>query len=121
MTLAWIPLVIAVSVFAALGNTLLKVGATHNHGKETVSIKNLHLVFYEPLILAGIGAYGLSQILWITELRVVDLSLAYPLQVGINFTLITGIAWVFLKEPMSAGKVFGIMLIFLGIIAIATG
>ncbi len=121
MSLTWVPLILLVSIFAAAGNTLLKLGAGEAADYGHMSIKNLYRALLRPLVLAGIVVYGLGQILWITELRLVDLSIAYPLQVGINFILITAIAKAHLKEPLTAGKLAGILVIFLGILAIATG
>ncbi len=121
MDAAWIPLVFSVSLFAALGNTLLKLGATRGLGEAPITIGTLHHTLLKPVIIAGVAAYAVSQVLWITELRVADLSLAYPLQIGLNFTMITGIAWLYLKEPMAAGKLMGIALILAGIVLVTTG
>ncbi len=120
MDAVWIPLVISVSLFAALGNTLLKIGASRRDGDDPVALGNFHRTLLRPAVIGGILAYSVSQLLWITELRVVDLSLAYPLQVGINFLLISGVAWSYLKEPMAWGKIAGIVLIFAGIVLMAS-
>ena len=114
-------LVILVSATASLGNTLLKVGASRGRGEELLEVRHLPRTFLKPAIIGGIVAYGVSQLLWITVLRVVDLSLAYPLQIGLNFVIIMFIAWSWFKEPVSAGKLLGVLLIFAGIVLIALG
>lgn len=118
---AWILLVMAVSAFAALGNTLLKLGATQKAGEDPMEIGNLPRAMFRPAIIGGIAAYGAQQLLWITLLRIADLSFAYPLQVGLNFILIMTVAWAYFKEPLSRGKLAGVLLIFAGIVTIAAG
>jgi multidrug transporter EmrE-like cation transporter len=121
MIVAEIILVILVSVTASLGNTLLKVGASTGVEGELLEVRHLPSTFLKPAIIGGVAAYGLSQVLWNTLLRVVDLSFAYPLQIGLNFSIIMLIAWYHFKEPVSAGRLFGVCLIFGGILLIALG
>lgn len=114
-------LVLFTSATAAFGNTLLKKGATSEGDQSLLEFRHLPRAFLKPVILGGIAAYGISQLLWITALRVIDLSLAYPLMVGLNFTLIMFVAWSWFKEPVSIGKLIGICLIFAGIVTTAAG
>lgn len=117
----WLLLVLSVSAFAVLGNTLLKKGAgglAQQDGRIWARIRQACL---RPAILWGVAAYAASQFLWIAVLRVFDLSLAYPLQVGINFTMIMTVAWLYFKEPLSAGKLLGAALIFAGVVTMGTG
>lgn len=114
-------LVIMTSTTASLGNTLLKIGAARENEEELLEVHHLPRTFLKPAILAGIIVYGVSQILWITVLRILDLSQAYPLMIGLNFTLIMFIAWSYFKEPMSPRKLFGVGLIFAGIALAAAG
>ncbi|MHB1325405.1 MAG: SMR family transporter [Thermoleophilia bacterium] len=119
--LARIVLVILTSTTASFGNTLLKVGASRESEEELLEVHHLPRTFLKPAILGGVAVYGVSQILWITVLRILDLSQAYPLMIGLNFTLIMFIAWSYFKEPVSAGKLFGVGLIFAGIGLAAAG
>ena len=114
-------LVILTSATASFGNTLLKVGASREGEEELLEIHHLPRTFLKPAILGGVAVYGVSQIIWITVLRILDLSQAYPLMIGLNFTLIMFIAWSYFKEPVSAGKLFGVGLIFAGIALAAAG
>lgn len=50
-----------------------------------------------------------------------ELSLAYPLQTGLNFTLIMTVAGLHFREPMSRSKLGGILLILAGIALAVTG
>ncbi len=114
-------LVLLISITASLGNTLLKIGSSTGDGEELLVLRHLPRTFLKPAILGGAALYAISQLLWITMLRIADLSFAYPLMIGLNFTLIMGIAWSYFKEPVSLGKLGGIVLIFAGIVALATG
>ena len=117
-------MVLLVSVTASLGNSMLKAGASYgsNGGDEMpLRLKQVPRTFLRPAILAGVAVYGLSQFVWINVLRVVDLSLAYPLQVGLNFALIMLIARWYFHEPLTPVKLAGIILIFAGIMTVAVG
>ncbi|MHB1389969.1 MAG: DMT family transporter [Thermoleophilia bacterium] len=114
-------IVVFTSLFAALGNTLFKSGATRDPGEDPLEIGHMPRTMIKPAVLGGIAAYAVSQLLWITVLRFMDLSLAYPLQTGLNFTLIMTVAWLHFREPMSAGKLGGIILIMAGIALAVTG
>ncbi len=121
MLAAKIILVLLVSLTASLGNSLLKAGASGGREKGLMELRHLPRAFLRPAILMGVFVYGISQLLWITVLRVVDLSLAYPLQIGINFVMIMLIAWLYFKEPLRPGRLVGIALIFAGILLVAAG
>lgn len=114
-------IIIATSIFAALGNTLFKIGATRDPGEGPLQIGHMPRTMLKPAILGGIAAYALSQLLWITVLRFMELSLAYPLQTGLNFTMIMTVAWLHFREPMSRSKICGILLILAGIALAVTG
>jgi multidrug transporter EmrE-like cation transporter len=118
---ATIFLVLLTSASASLGNALLKAGAS-GAGKgegQLPGIRHLPRTLRQPAILSGMAVYGISQLLWITVLRLLDLSLAYPLQIGLNFTVIMFVAWFYFKEPISRGKLLGIGMIFAGIVVVA--
>lgn len=121
MIVAKIILVLLTSASAAFGNTLLKAGASHGIEGEEFTIGHLPRTLLKPAIIGGVIVYGISQLLWITVLRVMDLSLAYPLQIGLNFTFIMTVAWFYFKEPVSPGRLAGVALIFAGVLAVATG
>lgn len=134
-SIAWILLVIAVSAFATLGNSLLRLGAVSGRGDDNASdpgravdpvedpmdFRQLPRTLLKPAIIGGVAAYGAQQLLWITLLRIADLSFAYPLLVGLNFILIMTVAWSYFKEPVTKWKLAGAGLILAGIITIAVG
>ncbi|MHB9052469.1 MAG: DMT family transporter [Thermoleophilia bacterium] len=114
-------LVLMTSITATMGNSLLKVGASGGNEDELLELKHLPRTLLKPAIIGGGALYAFSQLLWISILRIADLSLAYPLMIGLNFLLIMFVAWSYFKEPVSPGKLAGMVLIFIGIMAIAMG
>lgn len=113
-------LVLLTSVSASFGNTLLKAGSSAGGEGELLVIRQLPRILLKPAILGGALVYAVSQLFWITLLRRMDLSQAYPVQIGLNFIFIMLIARLYFREHVSRGKLLGIALIFAGIIAIAT-
>lgn len=113
-------LILFTSLTATLGNTLLKTGASAGGEGELLEIRNLPRTLFKPAIIGGGLIYLVSMILWITVLRVIDLSLAYPMQIGLNFIFIMLIARVYFRETLSWGKLVGVVFIFAGIVLSAT-
>lgn len=109
-------LVLLTSLCASVGNSLLKAGASASGEGELLEIRQLPRTLLKPAILGGATAYAISQLLWITVLRIMDLSQAYPIQIGLNFIFIMLVAWLHFKEPVSWGRLLGIVLIFAGIV-----
>ena len=66
----------------------------------------------------GCVLYGVGAILWLFILRILPLSVAFPLAAGALMigTTLTGV--VLLKEIVTSGHIFGVLLISLGIFAI---
>lgn len=71
-----------------------------------------------PSIIAGLTCYVVSVIVWMLVLSRVEVSYAYPfLSVGYILTAFLGY-WYF-SEVITAGRIFGIFLICLGVIFVA--
>jgi multidrug transporter EmrE-like cation transporter len=68
-----------------------------------------------PLIICGILSIFISAFVWMTALSRLQISLAYPVAVGLNFFVVVTVALIFLKEQLSVEKVIGIVLIFISI------
>ncbi|MBN3925777.1 small multidrug resistance protein [Nostoc sp. NMS4] len=89
-----------------LAQNLLKLGAGQNP-------LNIYL-------LGGICSYGLSTVFYVLVLGKLNLSVAYPLVIGLTiiFTMITGA--VVLREKVLIGQWLGAGLMLSGIWAIAS-
>jgi drug/metabolite transporter (DMT)-like permease len=93
------------SIFAALGQLLLKLG-TKPEGWQMLF--SLHL-------WGGLGLYALSTALWIVGLSRVTLNVAYPFTV-LTFTLVFLLSWLVLGEPLSLIQMVGLFAIAGGFI-----
>lgn len=91
----------------ALAQTLLKLGSDQNP-------LNIYL-------LGGILAYGLSTIIYIVVLGKFNLSVAYPVIIGLTILATTVSGAYFLGEKVATVHWLGIGLMLSGISAIALG
>ena len=92
-------------VFNVTANILLKTGVTRAGGisghKEKL-ISDLTNVIFNPLIIIGLGLYGLSFLIWLRVLTFNDLSRSYPIFAAIVFLFTTIGSIIFLKENITA-------------------
>ncbi len=95
----------------ATGQTLLKLGAVETSWNLTKA----------GLLLGGIGAYGVSTILYIILLKSIKLSVAYPLLIGLTLCATTVAGATILSEKVSLIQWFGVGLIVSGLAAIGFG
>ena len=99
---------IAISVgLNTTGQTLLKLGA----GQNSV---NLYL-------LGGLGVYAISAVFYILVLGKLNLSIAYPVVIGLTIIATTIVGAFWFKETVSTVGWIGIGLMLGGISAIAVG
>ena len=90
-----------------IAQTLLKLGAGQN-------LLNIYLV-------GGILAYGLSTVFYIGVLSKLNLSVSYPIVIGLTVVATTFSGAVVLKEQVPTIHWLGIGLMLSGISAIAFG
>lgn len=84
------------------------------YGASSQTFLNLYLV-------GGIFAYGLSTVLYILVLSKLNLSVAYPLVIGLTVIATTVAGALLLKEKVNTVNWVGIGLMVSGICAIAFG
>jgi multidrug transporter EmrE-like cation transporter len=90
-----------------VAQTLLKLGS----GQGLLSL----------YLLGGIAAYGLSTIFYILVLSKFDLSIAYPVVIGLTVVATTVSGAMLLREKVQPTQWVGIGLMLSGIFAIALG
>lgn len=102
-------------VLGATGQFLFRLGMLH-YGKVTAGgiWWQLGEILFTPAILLGFVCFGVSSILWLVVISRWQLSFAYPL-VAVGYVLVITYGAVFLKEPLTLGKILGCLLILLGI------
>lgn len=69
-------------------------------------------------VVGGFAAIFISALAWMTALSRMELSIAYPIAVGLNFLLIVGLSFLFFSEPLTFYKVLGVFLLLAGLFCI---
>ncbi|WP_293700104.1 MULTISPECIES: hypothetical protein [unclassified Sphingopyxis] len=119
MTLRLFLLILASVSLSALAQLALKVGTTAAAGGRSTGIGGeIGGLAQSPMILLGLGLYGVGALLWLFVLGRAPLSLAYPF-VGIGFilTMLAGAYW--LDESLSAARIAGTLMIAAGCVLVA--
>ena len=70
----------------------------------------------EPMVLIGLFLFFSAPFLFAAALSRMDITTAYPVQVGLNFSFLVILAIIFLGESITLGKVVGLALICLSTI-----
>ncbi len=119
MTLRLLLLILASVSLSALAQLTLKIGtAAAADGRSTGIGGEIGGLVQSPMIILGLGLYGVGALLWLFVLGRAPLSLAYPF-VGIGFilTMLAGSFW--LNESLSVARVAGTLLIAIGCVLVA--
>lgn len=116
--LSW-GMVIGYVVLNSFGALIIKYKINAIGEVQLGSLKSIINYFIEllksPLIICGILSIFISAFVWMTALSRLQISLAYPVAVGLNFFVVVTVALIFFGEQLSVGKVIGIVLIFISI------
>ena len=119
MTVRLLLLILASVSLSALAQLALKIGTTAAAGGRSTGIGGeIGGLAQSPMIILGLGLYGIGALLWLFVLGRAPLSLAYPF-VGIGFilTMLAGAFW--LNESISVARVAGTLLIAVGCVLVA--
>ena len=101
-------------ILGSVAQYFLKVGVSSIPANGTLLIKASHAIS-SWAIWGGLLCYGLSLVLWLYVLSMMDLSKAYPLvSLGYVFTLMIG--YFILNEPVNIYRVIGVTMIMMGVI-----
>ena len=106
-------LVFLASLIGSMGAVFLKAGASRLH-------RNIRSLVFNYRLGAGVGFYLLSSYFFVLGLRHGELTVLYPLvSLGYIWTLF----WsrLFFREPFTRHKVFGLLLILVGVVFIGLG
>jgi multidrug transporter EmrE-like cation transporter len=111
-----VALLVCCQVLSITAQLCLKVGA--GRAAKIIRRSPLRIFLITPLWF-GTTFYGIGTILWLKILTTVDLSFAYPFAaVAYTGGVLAG-QWM-LKEKVTALRWFGVFLILVGLIFIAT-
>lgn len=68
-----------------------------------------------PIVILGLILFFLAPFLFATSLSRLQLSVAYPVQVGLNFIIVLILALLFLGESLTLNKILAIFLLLISI------
>lgn len=122
MQVSSLALVLTSVLMTAAAQLLLRAGASATNVREALSSSVLtsavHAVATSPFILAGLFCLAASAATWIVALSKLDVSYAYPfVALGIVITVVGG--HFIIGEPMTIGRIGGVLLIAAGVIVLA--
>ena len=116
--LSWGMLVVSV-VFNAAGVFAIKMKLNELGAIKFDSLKiviNYFLAMCKsPFVLLGLLLFFLAPFIFTVALSRMQISVAYPAQVGLNFAILVILAILFLGESLTVYKIIGIALVFLSI------
>jgi multidrug transporter EmrE-like cation transporter len=105
----------------AIAQLLLKAG-TNRVGEFAFTLDNVVPIgtklMLNPPILAGLGCYVVSVVVWILGLSRVPVSVAYPM-LSVGYILNALAAWMLFGESLPAQKLVGIGFIVIGVFLVA--
>jgi len=114
-------LVMAGVLLNAAAQLLLKAG-TNRVGEFAFALDNVLPVGVKvatsPFILAGLGCYVVSVVVWILALSRVPVSVAYPM-LSVGYIVNAVAAWMLFGESLGAQKLVGIGFIVVGVFLVA--
>lgn len=92
-----------------------RVSAT-GASSETDFIQKLVRFASDPIVVSAYAAALLGSFAWLYVVSKLPLTLAFPIYIGLTFTLVAAGGWLFLSESLTVMKIFSVLLIFLGIV-----
>jgi drug/metabolite transporter (DMT)-like permease len=121
MSAVSLALVLVATLLGAAAQLLLKAGTNavghfEFHWQNALPVATKLVM--QPALVAGIGCYGFSLVVWIMALSRVPVSVAYPM-VSLGYLVNAFFAHLWLGEPLGAQKLLGIGFIVLGVWLIA--
>lgn len=114
--MSFIFLIIAFSL-NALANILLKLGA--QRGVDFVNLNFLEIISRNFLVVIGLLLFALNAGFYFLALRLIPLSLAYPIMVVMSLLIINTFAYFYFHESINFLQVIGYVFIIVGIIFVS--
>lgn len=121
MNIRYVPLILF-SVFLSAGAQLMlkkgMSGVSFAGVQGGALVSAIFRVILDPWVFAGLSFYVLGILPWMYVLSKVEVSYAYPF-VSIGYVVVVVGAYFFFREPISAMKMAGVLLICLGVLLVA--
>lgn len=110
-------LVLASCFLTAIGQVAFKYGmdTISAQGLTTDNLVNtLFVVLFNPIIILGFLCFGTGAVVWLFALAKLELSYAVPLS-ALTYIFILVASVIIFKEPLTAAKIGGTLLVAAGI------
>ena len=107
----------------SFGAIAIKHGLTRLGAVQLNSFKSMALYFIElfksPLTIFGFSSIFLSAFVWMTALSRMEISIAYPIAISLNFLIVVIFGLTLYHEPLTVSKVIGLFFVFVSIFFLA--
>lgn len=107
-------LVVINAILMASGQILFKKAALFMNSKDHSFF--LERYIYNPWLVIAVFVYVLATVLWVYILTKAELSIAYPVIIGLSYVITIFGAYYFFKETVNVYGLLGIFLIIAGLI-----
>lgn len=107
-------------LFASSGQILWKVGMSETGPIYSLTLSTALPVIVNPWVIGGLICYGLSTVFWLIALSVAELSFVYPF-IALTFVIIFIASFYLFHENISIQRIFGAVIIVLGIVVLVRG
>ena len=114
----WLILTLGIASNAAASIIIKYAGNNINFSELLRNPWNVLLNY--PLLL-GVFFYFIAFILYVLALKAFPLHIAHPILTSGAIAVVAIFAFLFFKEPFSMTKLFGILCILIGVVALARG
>jgi drug/metabolite transporter (DMT)-like permease len=114
-------LILLSAVLTAVGQVLFKYGMqpfSETEFSADALPRLLWQILFSPSIICGFIAFGAGAVLWLFALAKAELSYAVPLA-SVTYILILLAGIVLFREPLTAAKAAGTLLIAAGVVLIS--
>ncbi len=115
---ATLALILCSVCMSAVAQMFLKIGVGRADAVDQAAPVALLSMLLSPMVIVGLGFYGVGAMLWLFVLTKVELSAAYPF-VGAGFIVTAAISMTILGEHVSPLRLVGTLLIAVGCIIVA--
>ena len=111
-------LVVSLSALAQVSLKFGVGGATSDGADKGSTIASMAHAFLTPGVFGGLALYGLGMLLWLTVLRRIDVSQAYPF-IGLGIALTSVLGYGLFGEMLGPQRITGMLVVIGGIIVVA--
>jgi len=105
-------------VLVATSQFLFKKGVSHSVSERSSAMQKALAIFFQPAILGGLFLNGIAAFFWLLALSDLELSYIFPF-LALNYIIVPLGASIFYKEEITRMRIFGIVVICIGVIVIA--